>query len=393
MTSPLVIGDFVRAEEDVVASVSGQVVSTVGHSRSDSESSLDDHRLLPVSHNTGVRSLHINNLYAKSESLRVGTDYTVVVNSGREEIVPRLISYFGWERRNLGLYDTIFGLHHKWYFLIVTLVTISVLTCLVSGVVFSFNFLVLSDDKSPPPPTNLKESVSEEVVVLQKWVWYLLIAMVSLSCLNLVSTAMLAYDKFKKPNPRLSDYVDSVPRHLLIMAPRIMNRRSWNAAPPLGTLDVNRLPVKMVVVTHTETEPCSSPDLCREQINSLQRTHMGARDWLDIAYNFLIGEDGSVYIGRGWDFLGSHTKGHNVGNLGVALMGTFAHLEPTNEQMEALRKLIQLGVKMNKISDSYSLVCQCQLQVVDFPEVKLMEKLKSWERFQRDLPVIRRSEV
>lgn len=37
---------------------------------------------------------------------------------------------------------------------------------------------------------------------------------------------------------------------------------------------------------------------------------MESRNWWDIAYNFLIGGDGAVYEGRGWDSEGSHTKGN-----------------------------------------------------------------------------------
>jgi N-acetylmuramoyl-L-alanine amidase len=36
----------------------------------------------------------------------------------------------------------------------------------------------------------------------------------------------------------------------------------------------------------------------------------------DIGYNFLIGEDGNVYEGRGWDEVGDHTFGYNFASLG-----------------------------------------------------------------------------
>lgn len=38
--------------------------------------------------------------------------------------------------------------------------------------------------------------------------------------------------------------------------------------------------------------------------------------WSDIGYSFVIGEDGNVYEGRGWDTVGAHTLHHNTDGLG-----------------------------------------------------------------------------
>ena len=36
----------------------------------------------------------------------------------------------------------------------------------------------------------------------------------------------------------------------------------------------------------------------------------------DIKYNFLIDQDGVIYEGRGWDFVGQHTDGYDMKSLG-----------------------------------------------------------------------------
>ena len=36
----------------------------------------------------------------------------------------------------------------------------------------------------------------------------------------------------------------------------------------------------------------------------------------DIRYNFLIGQDGVIYEGRGWGVVGQHTKGENSMSVG-----------------------------------------------------------------------------
>jgi N-acetylmuramoyl-L-alanine amidase len=43
---------------------------------------------------------------------------------------------------------------------------------------------------------------------------------------------------------------------------------------------------------------------------------MDNNGWSDIAYSFLVGEDGNIYEGRGFDIVGSHTSGYNSVALG-----------------------------------------------------------------------------
>jgi len=37
----------------------------------------------------------------------------------------------------------------------------------------------------------------------------------------------------------------------------------------------------------------------------------------DIGYNFLIGQDGVIYEGRGWDVVGQHIPGHDKTSIGM----------------------------------------------------------------------------
>jgi len=53
--------------------------------------------------------------------------------------------------------------------------------------------------------------------------------------------------------------------------------------------------------------------------------------WDDIGYNFLVGGDGNVYEGRGWDNQGAHVKGQNRASYGGAFIGDFTNELPTAE--------------------------------------------------------------
>jgi N-acetylmuramoyl-L-alanine amidase len=50
---------------------------------------------------------------------------------------------------------------------------------------------------------------------------------------------------------------------------------------------------------------------------------MDTNGWLDIGYNFVVGEDGNVYEGRGWTRVGAHAVNWNSRSIGIAVIGDF----------------------------------------------------------------------
>lgn len=81
----------------------------------------------------------------------------------------------------------------------------------------------------------------------------------------------------------------------------------------------------------------------------------------DIRYNFLIGGDGSVYEGRGFNTIGEHTPHFNNNSLGIAMIGKFAEVEPTEIQVQQLRKLLQFGIAWEYLKSNYELFGYDQL--------------------------------
>ena len=51
----------------------------------------------------------------------------------------------------------------------------------------------------------------------------------------------------------------------------------------------------------------------------IQDFHMDDRGWWDIGYNFLIGQDGRIYEGRGFSVQGAHCSGWNTQTLGSVI--------------------------------------------------------------------------
>ena len=78
---------------------------------------------------------------------------------------------------------------------------------------------------------------------------------------------------------------------------------------------------------------------------------LSATGWWDIGYNFLVGEDGNVYEGRGWNNEGAHVRGHNHNSLGIAIIGSFQNRRPNHAALYAATQLIRCGV-LTQVSDA-----------------------------------------
>lgn len=50
---------------------------------------------------------------------------------------------------------------------------------------------------------------------------------------------------------------------------------------------------------------------------------MDTKGWDDIGYNFIIGEDGNIYEGRGWGKKGAHSKPFNSKSIGICIIGNY----------------------------------------------------------------------
>lgn len=113
----------------------------------------------------------------------------------------------------------------------------------------------------------------------------------------------------------------------------------------------------------------------------IQTFHMESRRWDDIGYNFLVGGDGAVYVGRGWDIQGAHTKGYNVKSICIAFIGTFNKIVPPERQLYAARKLMEEGVKLGKLTPDYKLFGHRQLISSESPGSALYDIIKKWDHW------------
>lgn len=89
----------------------------------------------------------------------------------------------------------------------------------------------------------------------------------------------------------------------------------------------------------------------------VENLHRGAENWWraplkalglpiqtyengDVGYNYMIGPGGRIYEGRSLAFEGAHVRGHNPGNIGIAMLGDYSDKPLTKEQLESLKALL-----------------------------------------------------
>lgn len=105
----------------------------------------------------------------------------------------------------------------------------------------------------------------------------------------------------------------------------------------------------------------------------------------DISYNFLVGGNGNIYIGRGWNVEGKHTNGFNANSICIAFIGKFINVTPPTRQLEAAQKLIEEGVSLKKLADNYNLYGHRQLKATESPGQALYEIIKTWKHWTADI--------
>nr|XP_029722066.1 peptidoglycan-recognition protein LC-like isoform X5 [Aedes albopictus] len=166
---------------------------------------------------------------------------------------------------------------------------------------------------------------------------------------------------------------------------RIVTRNEWLAQPPKENLTRLKLPVNRVIIAHTATENCQTQSSCVYRMRLIQDQHMDINDFGDIGYNFVIGGDGNVYEGRGWLYVGAFLRGQNSKSEGIAFIGDYNHIQPTEQQMAVLDALLENGTRSGYLTEDFKLYGARQWQATESPGIKLYERLKKHKRWSDDL--------
>jgi len=163
---------------------------------------------------------------------------------------------------------------------------------------------------------------------------------------------------------------------------KIVKRSEWGALEPRHpATKLDSLPATYVIISHTASTPCLTNMKCIYHLRNIQTLHMKQYGWDDIAYNFIVGGNGKVYEGRGWDVEGAHTKNWNKRSIGIAFVGEFGAKNPTEEQIAAAKKLLEIGIEEKNLDNNYKLIGQRQVINSKSPGSKLYDIIKTWKHW------------
>lgn len=105
---------------------------------------------------------------------------------------------------------------------------------------------------------------------------------------------------------------------------------------------------------------------------------MEINKWDDLPYNFLIGDNGYVYEGRGWNREGAHRSGFNRQSIGITFIGRFDSKLPSERALKIAQELIQCGVNDGELRGSYSLISPIHWNITNNI---LYNEITKWRNF------------
>ncbi|XP_016840293.1 peptidoglycan recognition protein isoform X1 [Nasonia vitripennis] len=161
-----------------------------------------------------------------------------------------------------------------------------------------------------------------------------------------------------------------------------VSRIEWGAQPPMWTpTPLPTQPTPYVIISHTATDFCNTRAKCIRIVRVAQSIHIESNGWNDIAYNFLVGGDGNIYEGRGWDIQGAHTYFYNHKSIGISFIGTFTNAKPTAAQLYAAHKLLRHGLQTGKLTEDYKLLGHRQCSTTESPGEQLYKIIQTWKHW------------
>lgn len=104
----------------------------------------------------------------------------------------------------------------------------------------------------------------------------------------------------------------------------LVTRSQWGASPARATTRLDKRGVVELVYHYSAADADEQADHanCARRVKGIQTFHMGpAREWSDIAYNFLVCKHGTVFEGRGWDIRSAATGAANDYSLACCFLG------------------------------------------------------------------------
>ncbi|KAE8619550.1 hypothetical protein XENTR_v10009842 [Xenopus tropicalis] len=167
--------------------------------------------------------------------------------------------------------------------------------------------------------------------------------------------------------------------------PAVIPRCMWGAKRYKGKPIFLGLPLSRVFIHHTyePSQPCTSFSQCAANMRSMQRFHQQDRGWDDIGYSFVVGSNGYLYEGRGWNRAGAHTRGYNSVGYGVSFIGDYTSIVPKDSILALVKdRFLRCAVRLGYITPNYIIQGHRQVVSTSCPGDALYKEIQSWDHFK-----------
>jgi hypothetical protein len=126
--------------------------------------------------------------------------------------------------------------------------------------------------------------------------------------------------------------------------PNTVSRSVWGAAWSLTDDKIYKDNPTIVTVTHLVVHHSATANTSTNWgsvVASFFDYHVNTNGWSDIAYNYLVAPDGTLFVGRGGgdNVQGAHMCARNTNTMGVCVIGTYVSTQPTSASVD---KLVQI---------------------------------------------------
>ena len=135
-----------------------------------------------------------------------------------------------------------------------------------------------------------------------------------------------------------------------IQKPSVVSRTAWGCPDGQGSRwSPQYTNVTHLIIHHTVGSNTSSD--WPAVVKAIWSDHTLNEGWGDIGYNYLIDPNGIIYEGRGGgdNVIGAHFSCANGNTMGVAALGTFTSVSPTQNALSSLKNLLAWKAEQRSI--------------------------------------------
>ncbi|KAF2898070.1 hypothetical protein ILUMI_08113 [Ignelater luminosus] len=161
------------------------------------------------------------------------------------------------------------------------------------------------------------------------------------------------------------------------------SKKEWGGRPALNFTKPLHHPTEYVIISHTGGRVCKDFIECSAVMQQIQSMHV-TNQMPDIGHNFLIGGDGNIYAGRGWD-VQNFQKNNSIA---IGFTGNFVFDELKSNMISALKELLRQGVELKKLALDYKLVCHNQTGNTLSPGQNVYKVISKFPHFHPGFVVI-----